>query len=115
MSETKNNQSSDLDRKLADWAQAEPAFDEAQLKKNLLGRMEDRPRRRARLVLAVAAVAVLAVFIGLESIRVRPAGYGDNSEVVYEPADNVILVLREGKSPIYVVTEAGRPGEGGER
>lgn len=115
MSETKNNQASDLERRLADWAQAEPAFDEAQLRRSLLGRMKPRPRRRTPLVLVTAAVVVLVVLIGLESIRVHPARNGDSSEVVYEPADNVILVLREGKSPIYVVTEGGMPGEGGER
>ena len=115
MNEPKGNRPSDLERSLADWAHALPAIDEAQLKKNLLKRMEDRPRRRAPLVLAAAAAAVLVVLIGLESVHMRPDRNGETSQVIYEPVENVILVLREGKRPIYVVTEAGMPGEGGER
>ena len=107
MSEPKDNLTSDFERRLAEWTHVEPAVDEAQLKRALLERMAGRPRRRAPLVLAVSAAAVLAMLIGLEAIRVHPARTGDVSEVVYEPQENVILVLREGKSPIYVVTEAG--------
>jgi hypothetical protein len=114
MSEPKDNRPSDLERSLADWAYAAPAIDEAQLSRNLLERMEGRPHRRAPLVLAAAA-AVLAVLIGVESVRMRQTPEGGVSEVANEPSENVILVLREGKRPIYLVTEPVKPGEGGAR
>lgn len=115
MSESRDKRLSDLEPRLAEWAHTDPAFDEAQLRRSLLERMEPRRRRRTPFVLAAAAVVVLVVLIGLESARMHPARNGGTSEVVYEPAENVILVLREGKSPIYVVTEGEMPGEGGER
>ncbi len=114
MSDPRDRRQPDLEQRLAEWAHTESAVDEAQLRSNLLERMGGRPRRRAPLVLAAAAAALLAVLIGLESIRTHPARSGASSEVVFAPADNVILVLREGKSPIYVLTEGGK-SQGGDQ
>jgi hypothetical protein len=115
MIESTDNRPSDLEQRLAEWAQAEPAIDEVRLRRNLLERMGGRSRGRTPLVLAATAATVLAVLIGLESVRMRQTPEGGTSEVAYEPSENVILVLREGKRPIYLVTEPVKPGEGGAR
>jgi len=104
----------ELEEQWRDWSQSDPALDEAQLRRNLLMRIGDRgPRRRVRLVLVAASAALLAVLIGLESTR-RPADLAtvEEAKLVHETANNVILVLREAKAPIYVLTESTVNGEG---
>ncbi len=106
----------DLDRRWRDWSRSEPKIDERRLKRELFERLPEKPSNRTtRLVLMAAAASMLALLIGYESSRrpvVQPAA--DVSEVVYETGSNVILVLREGAEPIYVLTEPPRAdGKGG--
>ena len=95
----------ELEAQWRDWASTEPSIDERQLRRNLLARIpERRHRTRSRLVL-VAAASLLAMLIGLENTRQpRPPVISDR-EIVHETGTNVILVLREGREPIYVATE----------
>ena len=57
---------------------------------------------------------MLALLIGYESSRSpAPLPVAVAPEMVYETGPNVILVLREGAEPIYVLTEPpGVDGEG---
>ncbi len=105
----------DFENEWRAWSTSEPSFDERRLKANLRQRLpERRSRRSSRLVLVAAAVSMLALLIGYESSRppVAPSPAAA-PEMVYETGPNVILVLREGAEPIYVLTEPSRSdGEG---
>jgi hypothetical protein len=109
------NERHDLEEQWRGWSGSEPSLDERQLKRNLLQRLpERRPHRNTRLVLVAAAVSLVALVIGYESSR-HPATPPtvEAPEVVYETGPNVILVLREGAEPIYVLTEPpGADGKG---
>ena len=101
------NDQHDLEKRWREWSQSEPSVDERQLKMNLLERIpEPRSNRTARLVLVAAAASLVALLIGFESSR-QPITLPtvETPEVVYEIGPNVILVLREGAEPIYVLTE----------
>jgi len=105
----------DFEKEWRDWSTSEPSFDERRLKANLRQRLPGtRPSRSVRLVLVAAAVSMLALLIGYESMRQPlspPAAAA--TEMVYETGPDVILVLREGAEPIYVLTEPPRAdGEG---
>jgi hypothetical protein len=104
----------DVQQRWREWAEKEPAIDERQLRRNLLNQIvERRPRTRARLVLVAVAASVLAVLIGFETIRKPPAPHiAEESAVGYEIDEGVILILREGKEPIYVLTGSTRDDEG---
>jgi ferric-dicitrate binding protein FerR (iron transport regulator) len=107
----------ELEQQWREWAGIEPSLDEQQIKRNLLDRTPDRRSRpRRRLVLVAAAASLLAALIGFESIR-RPQAPVASVEpaIVHETGEGVILILREGKEPIYVLTEPAPNGEGVER
>jgi hypothetical protein len=106
----------ELKQQWREWASTEPAIDERQLRRNLLRRIPDpRPRPRRRLVWVVVASSLLALVIGIETTR-RPQGpIVTEHAVVHETGANVILVLREGKEPIYVLTEPTENDEGEKR
>ena len=107
----------DFEKEWRDWSTSEPSFDERRLKANLRQRLpERRSPRSTRLVLVAAAVSMLALLIGYESSRppVAPPAAAA-TELVYETGPNVILVLREGAEPIYVLTEPPRADGEGER
>lgn len=105
----------DLDRRWREWSRSEPKIDERRIKRELFERLPENPSNRTtRLVLVAAAASMLALLIGYESSRqpVAPPA-ADVPEMVYETGPNVILVLREGAEPIYVLTEPPRvEGEG---
>ena len=105
---------SDFEDEWRDWSQTEPTIDEIRLKRNLLDRIPaQRPHIRPRVVFAAAAASLLALLIGFETTRQPlPPVLVEEAEVVYETGENVILVLREGGEPIYVVTE-GAENSGG--
>ena len=97
----------DLEEQWRQWSRSEPKLDERRLKMNLLERIpERRSSRTTRLVLVAAAASMLALLIGYESSR-QPITLPTVGppEVVYDTGPNVILVLREGAEPIYVLTE----------
>jgi hypothetical protein len=95
-----------LEEAWREWSTTEPDIDEIQLKHNLLAKIPDRmPRIRSRLVLVAAAASLLAVLIGLENSRQPRQPVFSRAEIVHETGANVILVLREGREPIYVATE----------
>ena len=104
----------EVEEQWRDWSRSEPALDEVDLRRALMERTRDRlPRRRTPLLLAAAAAGLVAVLIGLDSNR-RHDGPTDLSEggMVHETSKNVILVLGEGRNPIYVVTDLTTDGEG---
>lgn len=107
----------ELERQWRDWTESEPSIDEAQLGKNLMDRLPDRrSRHRTRLVLVAAAASLVAVLVGLESIRQPPAPAPvEDLGMVHETGENVILVLREDGDPIYVLLESAAGGRGGRR
>jgi hypothetical protein len=115
MDTNKNDLVPELKERWREWSQLEPAIGEEQLRRNLLDRIPDRrPRPRARLALVAVAASLLAVLIGVESTR-RPPSLPiveGPTEIVHETGENVILVLREGAEPLYVLTEP--PKETGE-
>jgi len=104
----------DFENEWRAWSTSEPSFDERRLKANLRQRLpERRSPRSTRLVLVAAVVSMLALLIGYESLRQPASPPVEASEMVYETGPNVILVLREGAEPIYVLTEPPRAdGEG---
>lgn len=104
----------DFDRQWKEWSETEPKLDERGLRRELLERLpEKRSTGSTRLILVAAAASTLALLIGYESLR-QPAlaPTVEPTEVVYETGPNVILVLREGAEPIYVVTEPSTPDAG---
>jgi len=109
-----NDPAPELEERWREWSQLEPAIGEEQLRRNLLDRIPDRrPRPRARLAVVAAAASLLAVLIGLESTRrPPPQPIMEGPAVVHETGDNVILILREDKNPIYVLTGSTADGEG---
>ena len=109
-----NDLAPELEERWQEWSQLEPAIGEEQLRRNLLDRIPDRrPRPRARLALVAAAASLLAVLIGLESTRrPPPPPVAEGPAVVHETGENVILILRENKTPIYVLTGPTADGEG---
>jgi hypothetical protein len=116
MDEKQNDLTPEIEERWREWSRTEPAIHEDQLRRNLLARIPDRrPQRRVQLVLVAAAASLLAVLIGLETTRSPVPVIVEEQAVIYEPADNVILVLREGKNPIYVLTDPAPKGEGVER
>jgi len=116
MDTNRNDVTPELEDQWREWSQLEPAIGEEQLRRNLLDRISDRrPRPRARLALVAVAGLLLAVLIGVETTRrpQPPPIMEGPTEVVHETGDNVILVLREGADPLYVLTEL--PNETGEK
>jgi hypothetical protein len=106
---------SGVEEQWRDWSLSEPAIDEGKLREDLLRRIPARTlHRRTRLVLVAAAASLLAVLIGLESTRRlhAPPIAVETPPMVHEAGDGVILILREGKGPIYVLTEPTAKGEG---
>ena len=116
MNDRKHELPPNLETRWREWAETEPAIDEHQLRRNLLAKIpERRPRPRVRLVLVAAAASLLALVIGIETIR-QPQPPTDSSDaVVHETGANVILVLREGSDPIYLATEVSNTRNGEER
>jgi len=107
MNDRKHELPPELERRWREWADTEPAIDERQLRRNLLQRIPDhRSRTRGRLVLVAAAASLLALVIGIETIRRPQPPIVSGEAMVHETGSNVILVLREGGEPIYVATEA---------
>ena len=101
-----------LEEEWREWAATDPALDEIQLKRTLLEKIPDRRKRPGpRLVLVAAAASLLAMIIGIESVR-RPAVIATHETAVHETGANVILVLREGNEPIYIATETSNAGMG---
>ena len=114
MDKNRNDLVPELEERWQEWSQLEPAIGEEQLRRNLLDRIPDRrPRPRARLALVAVAASLLAVLIGVESTR-RPPVHEivDEAAVIHEAGKNVILILREDKNPIYVLTGPTADGEG---
>lgn len=109
--------SPEIEERWREWSRSEPGIDEAQLRRNLLARIpERRPRHRVRLVLVAAAASLLAVLIGLETLRTpSDTVVTEVPAVVYEPGENVILVLREGGDPIYLLMDRAQNSQGGGR
>jgi hypothetical protein len=105
----------DVQRQWKEWSETEPKLDDRGLRRELLERLpERRSSRTTRLVLVAAAASMLALLIGYENSRQpAPPPTVEPTEVVYETGPNVILVLREGAEPIYVLTEP--PGADGRR
>jgi len=103
----------ELERQWREWVDTEASIDERQLRRNLLARIPDRRARpRARLVWIAVAASLLALVVGIETTRrPRPSDVLGGA-VVHETGGNVILVLREGSDPIYVVTEASTDRRG---
>jgi hypothetical protein len=97
----------DFERQWKEWSETEPKLDERGLRRELLERLpEKRSNRTTRLVLVAAATSILALLIGYESLRQpAPPPTVESTEMVYETGPNVILVLREGAEPIYIMTE----------
>jgi hypothetical protein len=92
-------------------------IDEREHRRNLLNRIsEQRPRSRRNLFLLAAAASLLAVLVGIESNRNAGAPQPAQSIAVgHETNRGVILILREGKEPIYVLTESLENREGVKR
>ena len=111
-----NGERPDFEDRWRKWSRAEPSIDEHQLRRNLLDRIPDpRLRVRPRVVFAAAAASLLAVLIGFEATRQPSSPVAvEEPAAVYETGDNVILVLREGGEPIYVVTGSAE-NAGGDR
>lgn len=97
----------DFERQWKEWSETDPKLDERGLRRELLERLpENRSNRTTRLVLVAATTSILALLIGYESTRQPGAPPpAKPPEIVYETGPNVILVLREGAEPIYVLTE----------
>ena len=97
----------EIESRWREWADTEPVIEEQQLKRSLLQRIPDRPRRTTgRLVLVAAAASLVAAVIGIETTRRSPSNSSADGAVVHETGANVILVLREGSEPIYLATDA---------
>jgi hypothetical protein len=112
MNDPKHDLPPSLEKEWREWATTEPVLDETQLRRDLLQRIpERRPRPKTRLVLAAAAASLVAVLIGIESVRRAPTSVVGDEAVVHETGPNVILVVREGMAPIYIATERSK-GEG---
>lgn len=108
------NENRDLEGQWREWSRSKSNIDERQLRRNLLDRIpEPRTSRATRLVLVAAAASLVALLIGYESSRPVLTPNPESHAVVYETGPNVILVLREGAEPIYVLTEPSDrdPGE----
>ena len=111
-----NDLTPEIEERWREWSQTEPAIHEDQLRRNLLARIPDpRPQHKLRFVLVAAAASLLAVLIGLETTRSPVPVISQEQAVVYEPADNVILVLQEGGDPIYVLIDRSERTYGGDR
>jgi len=103
---------SGFEQQWKDWASSETEIDGDRLRRDLLERIsEPSPSPRMRLVFAAAAASVLAMIIGIGSLRRPPATSTADDAIVHDAGANVILVLREGKEPIYIATERS-DGEG---
>lgn len=106
--------SPELEKRWREWTEADPAIDERELRRNLLSRIpERRSRRPRRLALVAAAASLVALLIGIETIR-RPATPVAPVEwaAAHEIDEGVVLILREGKEPIYVLTGSTTDNEG---
>lgn len=106
--------SPELEKRWREWAEADPAIDERELRRNLLSRIpERRSRHPRRLVLVAAAASLVAVLIGIETTR-HPATPvpPDQLTAAHEIDEGVVLILREGKEPIYVLTGSMTGDEG---
>lgn len=103
----KGNLPPGLEEQWRDWSEQEPAIDEIQLKRNVLQRIADRsPRPLMRWVAVAAAASLLAVIIGIETVRGPSApGLVEEPAMVHELGHNTILILRENGEPIQVVID----------
>lgn len=98
-----------------DWSRKRPLIEEAQLRARLLDRISEPVRGpRVRFVMAAAAASLLALMIGVQTSRRTEAPVAPAEPlVVHETGDNVVLILREGKEPIYLLTEPTKSSGGG--
>jgi hypothetical protein len=113
MNDPKHDLPPSLEEEWREWAAIDPTLDEIQLKRTLLKKIPDRRKRPGpRLVLVAAAASLLAMIIGIESVRRPPTTVVRDVAVVHEAGPNVIIVVREGMEPIYIATERSN-GEGG--
>jgi hypothetical protein len=104
-----------LEEQWREWAEQEPAIDEVQLKRNLRQRIPGgRPRPLMRWVGLAAAASLLAVIVGVETLR-GPSGVAlvDEPALIHELGHNTILILREGGEPIQVVIDQPEGESGG--
>lgn len=103
-----------LEEEWREWAAIDPTLDEIQLKRTLLEKIPDRRKRPApRLVLVAAAASLVIVLIGIETIRHPAISVSpDEWSAAHEIDEGVVLILREGKEPIYVLTGSTRNDEG---
>jgi ferric-dicitrate binding protein FerR (iron transport regulator) len=112
----RNEPAPELETRWRRWAESEPSIDEQQLRRNLLERIPDhRPRMRGRLLWVAAVASLLALVIGIESLRRPQPSFVSGEAVVHETGANVILVLREGSEPIYFATGTSTTRNGEER
>lgn len=107
MDDRKLDLPTEVEERWREWSRIDPTIDEAQLKRNLFERTRDRrPRHHAPLVLAAVTASLIVIFIGIESTKQPVAPQiSEPHDIVYEASENVILVLREGADPIYLLTE----------
>lgn len=111
----RRDRTSKFEQQWREWLNTDSALNEAQVRKGFLERISDRRfTQRSRVVLVAAAASVLAAFIGIRLAR-PPSGPDEiRQSMVHETGPNVVLVLREGKSPIYVLTDT-TDDDGGKR
>ena len=104
----------EFEERWREWTRTEPALDETQLKRKLMERTRERRlRHRTPLVLAAAAAGLVVVLVVLESTRRWGIPISSPEvDMIHETSDNVILVLREDRNPIYVVTDSSTAREG---
>lgn len=103
----KNDRAPGIEKQWREWSRTEPKLDERQIRRILLNRIPDRRRQpKMRLVMVAAAASLLAVLIGMETLR-APSDpvMAEVPAVVHDPGENVILVLREDGDPIYVAID----------
>jgi hypothetical protein len=83
-------------------------LDERQIAETIRSRISERRRPVTRpLVLVAAAASVLVALVGVEWVRDRPVMEPVvSAPLVHHAPSGVILVVREGKTPMYVLTES---------
>jgi hypothetical protein len=117
MTERPRNRGMELEDPWRDWSHSEPSLDEEQLKRALASRISSsRSGVRAPLVVAAVAASVVLVLVGIDQGG-RPQSQPPtvSAPPVHDPAGDVILILREGKAPIYVLTDPDPRSQGGSR
>jgi hypothetical protein len=116
MTEKRLPTDADFEERWRRWSKAPPVLDEDQLRLSLASRATSRRRLALRpLVLTAAAASLLMAVVLFDQSRPSPQQVpSTTAPVVHEANDDVILILREGKGPIYVLKEPTR-NTGGER